>query len=272
MTGLRRAGRIAGVVIWGLFMASALAVRELFARGDLGARRLRSMQRFMAALSSALGLEIRVVGAIPREPMLWLSNHVSWLDIPVMGQLAPIAFLSKDNVRQWPIAGWLAHHAGTLFVRRGASENGGVREQMAGHLSAGRALLMFPEGTTTDGQDVATFHGRLLACAVETRTPIQPVAIRYLRNGALDPVAPFVGDDDLLSHLKRFLRHGPGVVEIHLLAPLPSAGQSRNALARASHAAIRQALLSAPQGLGSRAPGEPERSFAESDRTLGSLQ
>lgn len=273
MTGWRRAGRIAAVVSWGLWMASVLTVRERFgARTDLGALRLRSMQRFMAALSSALGLEIRVAGAIPREPMLWLSNHVSWLDIPVMGQLTPIAFLSKDNVRQWPIAGWLAHHAGTLFVRRGASEHGGVREQMASHLRAGRALLMFPEGTTTEGQDVATFHGRLLACAVETRTRIQPVAIRYLRDGVLDPIAPFLGEDNLLSHLKRFLRHGPGIIEVRLLAPLASGGQSRNALARASQSAIRQALLAAPLPVNATASGEPERSSAELDRTPGSLQ
>jgi lyso-ornithine lipid O-acyltransferase len=109
-------------------------------------------------------------------------------------------------------------------------------------LQHGRALLIFPEGTTTNGTTLRTFHSRLLACAIEAGTPIQPVAIRYLRGGQVDPIAPFIGDDDLFSHLLRLLATDVAVVEIQLLQPIASNGMDRNRLARHCHDAIAEAL------------------------------
>ena len=235
--------RLAAVLLLGMQLASSVALAERVRRGDLMDLRQRLTAWFMRRLSAALPFEVEVQGELPQGPHLWLSNHVSWTDIPLLGQLLPLSFLSKAEVRTWPLAGWLAHKAGTLFIRRGSGDSALLARQLHRHLSAGRQLLIFPEGTTTDGQQVRTFHGRLLTSAIDTGTPLQPVAIRYLRDGETDLVAPFIGDDDLPSHLLRLFAADRAKVQIQLLAPIASAGQERNVLARQAQRAVQVALF-----------------------------
>jgi 1-acyl-sn-glycerol-3-phosphate acyltransferase len=239
--------RLAAVLLLGMLLASGVALAERVRRGDLMGLRQRLTAWFMRRLSAALPFEVEVRGELPEGPHLWLSNHVSWTDIPLLGQLLPLSFLSKAEVRTWPLAGWLAHKAGTLFIRRGSGDSALLARQLHRHLSAGRQLLIFPEGTTTDGLQVRTFHGRLLTSAIDTGTPLQPVAIRYLRDGETDLVAPFIGDDDLPSHLLRLFANDRAKVKIQLLAPIASAGQERNVLARQAQRAVQVALFGEPQ-------------------------
>jgi 1-acyl-sn-glycerol-3-phosphate acyltransferase len=168
---------------------------------------------------------------------------VSWTDIPLLGMLTPMSFLSKAEVRTWPVAGWLAAKAGSLFIRRGSGDSQLIRKQMSRHLEQAHPLLMFPEGTTTDGRSLRTFHGRLLSAAIDADVALQPVAIRYLRNGEPDSLAPFVGDDDLLSHLMRLFANDRGEVHIHLLEPIACHGQERAALAFQAQQAVHKALF-----------------------------
>ena len=197
----------------------------------------------MQRLVGALPFQVEVLGELPQRPMLWVSNHVSWTDIPLLGMLTPLSFLSKAEVRTWPVAGWLATKAGSLFIRRGAGDSQLIRKQMGRHLQQQHPLLMFPEGTTTDGRSLRTFHGRLLSAAIDADVALQPVAIRYLRNGQPDTLAPVIGDDDLLSHLMRLFANDLGEVHIHLLKPIACQGQERAALAFAAQQAIHQALF-----------------------------
>ncbi|QPL32769.1 lysophospholipid acyltransferase family protein [Pseudomonas fragi] len=240
-----RVARVLGVVSLGLGMAGMFGLLERLGLNSTMDRRQRWSQFFMTRLSNALPFRVRVVGELPATPMLWVSNHVSWTDIALLGQLTPLSFLSKSEVRGWPVAGWLAAKAGSLFIRRGAGDSQLIREQMTRHLQQSLPLLMFPEGTTTDGSSVRTFHGRLLSAAIDSRVSLQPVAIRYLRNGEVDAIAPFVGDDDLLSHLLRLFSHEQGEVEIHLLEPLASHAQERAVLAFRAQEAIRR-VVTAP--------------------------
>jgi len=240
-----RVARVLGVVSLGLGMAGMFGLLERLGLNTTMDRRQRWSQFFMTRLSNALPFRVRVVGELPATPMLWLSNHVSWTDIALLGQLTPLSFLSKSEVRGWPVAGWLAAKAGSLFIRRGAGDSQLIREQMTRHLQQPLPLLMFPEGTTTDGNSVRTFHGRLLSAAIDSRVSLQPVAIRYLRNGEVDAIAPFVGDDDLLSHLLRLFSHEQGDVEIHLLEPITSQAQERAVLAFRAQEAIRR-VVTAP--------------------------
>ena len=239
--------RLAAVLLLGMLLASGVALAERVRRGDLMGLRQRLTAWFMRRLSAALPFEVEVWGELPQGPHLWLSNHVSWTDIPLLGQLLPLSFLSKAEVRTWPLAGWLAHKAGTLFIRRGSGDSALLARQLHRHLSAGRQLLIFPEGTTTDGLQIRTFHGRLLTSAIDTGTPLQPVAIRYLRDGETDLVAPFIGDDDLPSHLLRLFAADRAKVQIQLLAPIASAGRERNVLARQAQRAVQVALFGEPQ-------------------------
>lgn len=223
---------LALVILFGTLLAGIVSLCERIVRHDLMPLRQRLTRWFLARLGGALPFRVKVEGELPDQPMLWVANHVSWTDIPLLGALQPISFLSKAEVRDWPVAGWLAHKAGTLFIRRGSGDSSQISQQLARHLQQSRPLVIFPEGTTTDGLGVRTFHGRLLSSAIDSGVALQPVAIRYLRDGQPCPVAPFIGDDDMLSHLLRLLASPACEVEIRLLAPVPSDTRSRNELAR----------------------------------------
>lgn len=250
MPGLRACARLLrlfAVLSLGTGMASCIAMGERLGLSTPFERRQRWSRWFMQRLVAALPFEVSVHGALPQRPMLWVSNHVSWTDIPLLGMLAPLSFLSKAQVRQWPLAGWLAEKAGTLFIRRGGGDGQRLREQISAQLAEQRPLLIFPEGTTTDGRSLRTFHGRLLAGAIDQGIDVQPVAISYLRDGQSDPIAPFIGDDDLVSHLLRLFAQPRGQVRIELLPALASAGKERAVLALQAQQAIHQALFGAEQ-------------------------
>lgn len=227
-----RLAHLALVILFGTLLAGVVSLCERVVQHDLMPLRQRLTRWFLARLGGALPFRVKVAGELPDQPMLWVANHVSWTDIPLLGALQPMSFLSKAEVRDWPVAGWLAHKAGTLFIRRGSGDSSQISQQLTRHLQQKRPLVIFPEGTTTDGLGVRTFHGRLLSSAIDSGVALQPVAIRYLRAGQPCPVAPFIGDDDMLSHLLRLLASPACEVEIRLLAPVPSKSRSRNELAR----------------------------------------
>lgn len=241
--------RLLLVVALGMGMAGVFSLYERLGIHNTTYRRQRWSRFFMARLSNALPFKVSVQGELPREPMLWVGNHVSWTDIPLLGMLAPLSFLSKAEVRTWPVAGWLALKAGTLFIRRGAGDSQHIRRQMTQHLQSGHDLMIFPEGTTTDGRSLRTFHGRLLASAIDAGVPVLPIAIRYVRNGEADAIAPFVGEDDLLSHLLRLFGQERAEVQIQVLRPIASVGRERAALAYEAQEAVREALFGEVQGL-----------------------
>ncbi|WP_341303682.1 lysophospholipid acyltransferase family protein [Pseudomonas sp. TMP25] len=237
--------RLIAVISFGTLLAAGITLLERWVRHDLMPTRQRLTRWFLARLAAALPFRLSVQGQLPRQSMLWVSNHVSWTDIPLLGMLTPLSFLSKAEVRTWPVAGWLALKAGTLFIRRGSADSNLLNQQLGRHLQQGCNVLIFPEGTTTDGLGLRTFHGRLLSSAIECGVALQPVAIRYLRNGQPCSVAPFIGDDDMLSHLLRLLGSDIGEVQIQLLTPIASTDLNRNALARAAQQSIREALFGA---------------------------
>ena len=238
-----RLARLVLVLLFGMLMASVIAIGERMGMKASSERRQRWTCLFMKRLVAALPFDVRVIGELPKRPMLWVSNHVSWTDIPLLGMLLPLSFLSKAEVRHWPVAGWLAEKAGTLFIRRGGGDSQRLREQISAQLGDARPLLIFPEGTTTDGRQLRTFHGRLLAGAIDQGVAVQPVAIEYLRNGEADLVAPFIGDDDLVSHLMRLFAEPRAEVCIHLLQPISSVEKERAALAFQAQQAIHMALF-----------------------------
>jgi 1-acyl-sn-glycerol-3-phosphate acyltransferase len=238
-----RVARVLWVIGLGLAIAGTFTLMERLRIGNSMVRRQRWSAWFMKRLSAALPFRVNVSGTLPREPMLWVSNHVSWTDIPLLGMLAPLSFLSKAEVRTWPVAGWLALKAGTLFIRRGSGDSKLIQKQMGQHLLGRHSLVIFPEGTTTDGRSLRTFHGRLLSSAIETGVALQPVAIQYLRDGRADPIAPFIGDDDLLSHLRRLFANDVSEVHIQLLSPIASRGKERAALAFEAQQAVQTALF-----------------------------
>ncbi len=246
MREARRCWRLAGVVVWilaGLTCAAVVRMGCTLAPATWGpSRRQLLTQAWMRGLLALLPLQVNFTGQPAHAPALWVSNHVSWLDIAVLGAHSPLSFLSKWEVRQWPVVGWLARTAGTLFIRRGQAAGQAIEAQLGSRLGSGLSLVIFPEGTTTAGDRVRTFHGRLFSSALASRAVIQPVAIGYRRGERQDSIAPFIGDDDFHRHLWRLLGSGQIDVQVSFLEPIPSQGRSRNQLARAAQAQISQAL------------------------------
>lgn len=193
--------------------------------------------------SRALGLRVSSLGEFSDRPVLFVSNHISWSDIPVLGGMAPLRFLSKAEVGRWPVIGWLATQAGTLFIQRGSGKSGQARQEIADTLLGGQSVLVFPEGTTTAGVTVLPFHSRLLHAAADAGVDIQPISIGYLRDGQPDHLAPFIADDEFQQHLVRMLRQPAVEVGIiaHPVVRLP-AGSDLAQVSRELHKTVQEGL------------------------------
>lgn len=242
-----RLGLFALVLLGTSLVACWVTTREWFT----GARvdRTPYARACFSAAARSLGLRIRCQGVLPEGPVLFVSNHISWSDIPVLGGIARLRFLSKAEVARWPLIGWLAGHAGTLFIQRGGGRAAQTREEITRTLADGQSVLVFPEGTTTDGLRVLPFHSRLLPAAVEAEVAIQPISIGYLRNGGPDPVAPFIGDDAFESHLLRLLRQPAADVVVIFHQPVQVlAGDNMAVLAQELHQTVASGLESIYKG------------------------
>lgn len=177
----------------------------------------RYVQYFCRQLCKVFNIEVQVHGTIPREPALWVSNHVSWLDIAVLGSSARVFFLAKAEIEKWPLLGKLAKGGGTLFIKRGSGDSVRIREQITGFLKQDIPVLFFPEATTSDGRAIKKVHGRILGAAIEAKRPVQICLICYVnQQGELDKVAPFIGQVGFAEHVRKVLEM-PNVTA-HLMA------------------------------------------------------
>jgi len=193
-----------------------------------------------------LDMEVTTSGYRPQPPALIVSNHISWLDIILIGHLTPSCFLSKSEVRQWPLIGWLAARAGTLFIKRGAGQASAISQTIGDRLAQDGLLTLFPEGTTTDGRDVLPFFSRMFGAAIDTGSPIVPTSIRYHIQGAHDPIAPFIDDQSLGENMLGLFGRPRNQVHVHFGDPIHTKGLSRKALATAARKAIIDSLQASP--------------------------
>jgi 1-acyl-sn-glycerol-3-phosphate acyltransferase len=206
-------------------------------------------------LADILGVGITVAGPRPEAPALLASNHVSWLDIVVLGGLTETGFLSKYEIRRWPVVGWLAARSGTLFIRRGSGEARRVSDDIAARLRDDSLVTLFPEGTTTDGRQVRPFFSRLFGAALDTRTRVVPVALRYHVHGEHDGVAPYTDDQTLVQNLRGLLTREKSQVHVTFGTPITIDDHSRKQVAEIARATIIDALqqpiaaLPAPAGM-----------------------
>lgn len=207
MSAIRLTSRLTLFVLFLLLTAAiAVGVRVVEKVSGRAVDRTPWARFCFGGAARCLGFRVRHQGRVADGPVLFVSNHVSWSDIPILGGTAPLRFLSKAEVARWPVIGWLAVQAGTLFIQRGGGRVNQSRQDITDSLDAGQSVLVFPEGTTTLGTTVLPFHGRLLNSAIDASVPIQPISIGYRRNNRPDHLAPFIGDDEFQSHLLRMLK------------------------------------------------------------------
>ena len=224
--------RLFAVVAYLLFgVVLALLIGMFFVRFTAWQRPVIAW--WLRGFCRVLNLQVTVQGAPIEASALWISNHVSWMDIPVIGGIRPLRFLSKAEVAKWPIIGHLAQAAGTLFIKRGSGDADRVSQEIVLSLREGKRVLFFPEGTTTDGFSVNRFFAKLFTSACVSQCPIQPLVICYQKaNGELHSMAPYIGDDELTAHLLNLLAGEPVHVIVHCLAAEVAGARDASALAK----------------------------------------
>ncbi len=243
LIALFRAARLALHIAYGLMMA------VIYPWFGLAVRR-RILQGWSADLLHIFNVRIEVAGNAPLHDLrhgLIVTNHISWLDVFVLNAIVPMRFVAKSEVRRWPIIGWLCARAQTLFIERGKARSAArINVHLVELLQRGECLAIFPEGTTTDGTQVAHFHSSLLQPAIDAGAQVHPIAIRYQDTlGAHSTVAAYIDDMSFGASMWNIL--STPVLHVQLIAspPLDARDMDRRNLARMSHASISTALHTA---------------------------
>lgn len=201
------------------------------------ARQRRILQHWSADLLAILNIRVTLSAkadlAYPQARLV-VCNHVSWLDVFVLNAVIPTRFVAKEEVRHWPLIGWLCVRAQTLFIARDRMRSvARINGQLATLLQQGESLTVFPEGTTTDGASVAHFHAAPLQPAVDACCAVLPIALRYEdEHGIQSSAANYTGDTSLLESIWRLL-NTPRLHACLLLTPqLDARNMERRLLAR----------------------------------------
>ncbi|MCZ8293735.1 MAG: lysophospholipid acyltransferase family protein [Hylemonella sp.] len=204
-----------GRAVWRLLracthiVAGLLTVLLRFPRLSPEQREIR-VQVWSREMLARLGITLDVQGdATLPGPLLLVANHISWLDITSLHAARFCRFVSKADVKAWPLIGALASGVGTLFIERESRRDAmRVVHHMADSLRAGDVLAVFPEGTTGEGVELLPFHANLLQAAIAADAPVQPVALQFIDTHSGDrSLAPcYVGDDTLVGSVWRTVR------------------------------------------------------------------
>jgi len=227
----------------------ALPNRGPLARGTILVPRL-----YWSGMCAILGLKVQVVGTPAHlqarqggRPVLYVSNHSSWLDIPILGSKLEACFIAKADVARWPVIRTVARLGRTVYTSRQRNTAGRERDEMRTRLAGGDNLVLFPEGTTSDGSRVLEFRSAFLSLAEmppgdPTPPPIiQPVSLAYDRLSGLPtgrasrPLFAWYGDMEIAPHFWQLAQYGGLRATIVLHTPLdPLAFPNRKALTRAT--------------------------------------
>ena len=237
-------------------------------------RQLWLKQRWSRQMLEILGirLEGQVEGLAPGT--LIVGNHISWLDIFALNAAHPVAFVTKSDVRSWPVFGWLTASTGNLFIQRGNRQNAIEScKVVARYLDEGRDIAIFPEGTTSDGQQVLEFRGALLQAAIDSGRRVQSVALAYYdAEGQRTTRAAYAGGTTMRESLLAVLSCPSLSIRLSCLPALDSQGWERRELAAAARKAIVNHL-----GLPEALPDEASKQFLPeclraSGKTAGTSQ
>ncbi len=195
------------------------------------------IQVWSAKMLACIGIELRVTGkAMVPGPLLLVANHISWLDITSLHAARFCRFVSKADIKQWPLIGRLATGVGTLFIERESRRDAmRVVHHMTDSLRQGDVIGVFPEGTTSDGTSLLPFHANLLQAAIVAEVPVQPVAISFIdaSTGQRSAAPCYVDDDTLMGSIWRTLCASGIVVVITFGEPQRAEGRDRREWAHA---------------------------------------
>ena len=245
MIRLRLAWRLARVIVHLLAGLATCALVFPWAGRPLRDAATRRWSRRLLAIC-----KVRVEaapGSAALDHALFVANHVSWLDIFVLNSLYPCRFVAKAEIRKWPLLGWLAAGAGTVFIARGnRRELRHIFKGIVSVLEQGERVAFFPEGTVGAQGSVLPFHANLFEAAIDARVAVQPCALAYLDEaGGWHHGVDYTGDVTFTDSIVTILKGPPVRARVACLTPLAGSGAHRRELAQAAQDAIQDALSQA---------------------------
>jgi lyso-ornithine lipid O-acyltransferase len=227
---------------------------------------------YYRALCAILRIRVRVVGEPVRDrAVLFISNHVSWADIPVIGSLAPIAYVSKSEIAGWPLVGTAARLQRTVFVDRSRRhQTGDAIAEIVKRLAGGTSVVLFAEGTSSDGNRVLPFRSALVGAVKEASSRaesgilIQPMSICYTDLNGIPmgrqhrPTVAWYGDLDFMPHIKAFIERGAIDAVVSYGDPVAADGTAdRKAMTKSLEGAVRKITAATLHGRPRRAHAAP---------------
>lgn len=242
LSQIRRWVRIPVLLAWSVACCSALALALRRHRTDAAHLRAYRTHLWARGACHILGLRLRVRGNMrgkEREGNLWVANHLSYLDIVTLAALGPVQFVSKSEVAEWPGLGVLARMNGSLFLSRTRPRDAlRVSEAIEASLASGLSVVVFPEGTSSDGRTLLPFKPALFDAAARGAYPVLPMALRYHSHHAdAENDLCWHGDRDFVPHFWKVLGL-PGFVATVHAAPVPLVGRDRGALSNCAYDSI----------------------------------
>ena len=220
--------------------SAALILALVFPRAAPATRR-RLVRWWSGKLVRILGIRVHVSGHAPRthgEAAMIAANHVSWVDNFVVMSVRPARFIAKSEIRDWPVAGWIADRAGTIFVKRERRrEIAHIVGRVHDALAQGDCIGLFPEGTTTEGDRLLRFHSSLFEPAIANAATIHPAAIRYEHaDGSPCPAFAYVGETTFMESVTHVIGERGVVARLAFGEAIePRGGLDRRGAARIAH-------------------------------------
>lgn len=225
--------------------ATLLLINPLSARIELRGERLdhRAIRWWSGMLLRIFGFRVRRYGTPLPGAVMFVANHVSWIDIELMHSQRMMGFVAKAEIARWPLVGWLASRGGTIYHHRGSNDSlHGVMHQMVQRLQSGQAVGVFPEGRTTRGDAIGVFHARIFQPAIVAGVPAQPVALKYGLRGDAQTIVAFAEKESFFANFLRLLGEPSRVAEVHFLEPVAPGDDGRRRMAEACRARIVAAM------------------------------
>ena len=202
----------------------------------------RMIRWWSHTLCRIFGVRVRWEPQLPPPPLLIVANHSSWLDIVVLQSLRHLHLVAKAEIASWPLIGWVGKRTGAIFHARGSSTSlSDASDAVIRVLKTGVYAGIFPEGGVNDGITIRRFHARMFRAAIETGCAVQPVCIRYIRNGAINVEVSYRDKESTGHNMLRLLLAPAGEAEVIVLPAFLPAGQNRRELAERAHAMVTEA-------------------------------
>jgi len=201
-------------------------------------------------LLAILGVQARVEGAAPAAACAAMiaANHISWLDIFVLQSVRSTRFVGKSEIRDWPVAGWIAERAGTIFLRRGHRRDAArINERVHEALAGGDCVGIFPEGTTTNGDRLLKFHALLFESAIANGALVHPAALRYeAPDGSPCTEVAYVGETTFMESMVNIIGRKRIVARLAFAAPIDTRGCTRRDVSQSARASVATLLGLSP--------------------------